>query len=147
MWKYRNSAWDKINIRPLAQWSWWEEEHDYHEHAYIYILKEKKLSYAFWGEVIINVCYMLNMSPTKILDMVPKETWSSHTIYVKHLRIFGSLCFKHITYQQRKKLEDKNESMILLDYHTSSYYKLYNTFTQRIVASINVIINKHGCWN
>ncbi|GAU43236.1 hypothetical protein TSUD_241260 [Trifolium subterraneum] len=107
------------------------------------ILKEKGLPNEFWGEAVTIACYVLNKSPTKILDKVPEEIWNGSTPSVKYLRVFGSLCYRHIPDQKRKKLDDK---LILVGYHTAGSYKLYNPMTKKIVASRDVTIDEKSQW-
>lgn len=79
--------------------------------------------------------------------MVHETIWISHIPYVKYLRIFGSLCHKHVWDQIRMKLEDKSEFMVLLSRHTACSWKLYNSPTQRIVASWDFTIKEQEWWN
>jgi len=52
----------------------------------------------------------LNKCPTKKLkEKVPKDIWTGRKPIVSHLRIFGSLFFKHGPGQRRRNLEDKNQ--------------------------------------
>ena len=59
------------------------------------MLNEENHPQDFWGEVVTIYCYVLNMILTKRLDIVSEEIWPGQIRYVKGLRIFGSLCFKH----------------------------------------------------
>ncbi|KEH40758.1 hypothetical protein MTR_1g034230 [Medicago truncatula] len=45
---------------------------------------------------------------------------------VQHLRVFGSLCLRHIPDQMRRKLDDKSQSMIFVGYHLTGAYKIYD---------------------
>ncbi|KAK2437282.1 putative mitochondrial protein [Trifolium repens] len=111
------------------------------------MLKEKKLPHSFWGEAVTTACYVLNKCPTKRLDKVPEAIWTGSTPSVQHLRVFGSLCYKHIPDQRRRKLDDKSEVLILVGYHTAGSYKLYNPLTQKISASRDVTVNEKEQWN
>jgi predicted nucleotidyltransferase len=73
---------------------------------------------------------------------VPKEAWCERKPSVKHFKVFGSLCYKHIPDARRSKLEDKSEIMILIGYHPTGAYKLYNPITQNIHISRDVIVNE-----
>lgn len=57
---------------------------------------------------------------------------------MNHFRIFGSLCFRHVPDQLRKKLDDKAQVMALLGYHSTSAYKLYDPNRQMIAISMDV---------
>ncbi|WJX50083.1 hypothetical protein P8452_36436 [Trifolium repens] len=85
------------------------------------IIHEKQLPKRFWGEAVSTAVYILNRSPTKrLVDKVPEEVWSKVKPSVSHLKVFGSLCYKHIPDVKRKKLDDKSEAMILVGYHRTA---------------------------
>lgn len=107
-----------------------------------WILKENNLPRDFWGKAITTSCYVFNMSLTKRFYIVPKEIWLGPTPYVKHLRILGSLHFKHIIHQRSKKLEDKSKVMIPMSYHFTGSYQLHNSLTKRIGAKRDITINR-----
>ena len=82
------------------------------------LLKDKLLPQKLWGEAVVTSVYLLSKFPTKRIEgKVPEEVWSGIKPFVNHLTIFGSLCFKHISDQGRRNLEDKSEAMILIGYH------------------------------
>ncbi|MCH95374.1 retrovirus-related pol polyprotein from transposon tnt 1-94, partial [Trifolium medium] len=102
----------------------------------------------FWGEAINTAAYLLNRCPTKRLQSkVPEEVWSGKKPQVTHLRIFGSLCFRHVPDEKRKKLEDKSEPMIIVGYHSAGSYRLYNPRTKKIVITRDVFIDENNSWN
>ena len=87
------------------------------------MLKQKKLPHSFWGEVVSTTTYLVNRCPTKRLkEKVPKKVWSGRKPLVSHLRIFGSICYKHISNAKRRKLEEKSEPMISIGYDVTSAY-------------------------
>jgi len=45
---------------------------------------------------------------------------------LEDLRVFGSVCYKHIPDARRKKLDRKIETMILVGYHATGSYRLQN---------------------
>lgn len=95
-------------------------------------IKQKNLPHNFWGEAVITTTYLWNRCSTKRLkEKVLEESWSSRKPTVGNLRVFGSLCFKHVPDERRKKLQDKSEAMILVGYHATSAYRLYNLAKQK----------------
>jgi hypothetical protein len=84
--------------------------------------------------------YVLNRCPTKQLDKVPEEVWKGRKQYVKHLRVFGSLCYKHVPEVRRKKLGDRSEPMIFVGYHETGAYRLYNPIKHTITLSREYVI-------
>lgn len=112
------------------------------------MLKEKELPQSLWGEAVSTATYVLNRCPTKRLkSQVPEEIWSSRKPSVKHLRIFGSLCYKHVPDVKRKKLQDKSEMVVLVGYHPTGAYRLYNPLTQKVSYSRDVLVDEARCWD
>jgi len=64
-------------------------------------LKQKNMPHMFWGEAVNTSTYILNKCPTKKLkNKVPEEALSGRKPSVKHLKVFGSICCKHILEKQ-----------------------------------------------
>ena len=66
---------------------------------------------------------------------------------MKHLRVFRSLCFKHVPDERRKKLQDKSVPMILVGYHPIGAYRLYDPLTHKIFINKDVVIDEDGSWD
>ena len=85
--------------------------------------KQKNFPKSLWGEAVSTAVYILNRCPTKILkNKVPEEVWSGKRPSVSHLKVFGSMCYKHVPDVRRRKLDDKSEPMILVGYHKTGAY-------------------------
>ncbi|RDX87961.1 hypothetical protein CR513_30501, partial [Mucuna pruriens] len=111
-----------------------------------YMLKDKKMPKQFRGEAVSTAAYILNRSPTKSLnDVTPEEVWSGKPA-VSHFRVFGSLCFKHILDERRKKLDDKGQPMIFLGYNSTGAYKLYSPTSKKVVLSKDIAIDESKGW-
>jgi len=79
------------------------------------MIKQKNLPHKFWGEAVTTAAYIINQCPTKKLNLkVPEEAWCGRNPNVKHFKVFGSLCYKHVLDARRSKLEGKSEFMILI---------------------------------
>jgi len=112
------------------------------------MIKGKRMPHYFWGEETSIAVYILNRCPTKRLQgYTPEEAWSEKKPSVSHFRIFSSLCFKHAPKQIRKKLDDKAEPMILIGYHPTGAYKLYDPRMWKAVISRDVLIDETKGWN
>jgi len=61
--------------------------------------------------------------------------------------VFGSTYYRYIPNERRKKLDDKNESIILIGYHPIGAYELYDPLKQQVVISIDVIIDEATSWS
>jgi len=64
---------------------------------------------------------------------------------VKHLKIFGSLCYRHVPDQLRRKLDNKSQVMIMVGYHSTGAYKLYDPNNKKIVFSKDVKFDETKC--
>lgn len=72
------------------------------------MLKGKNFSKELWGETISTTTYFLNRYPTKKLENVPpEEAWSRFKPNLNHLRVFGSVAYRHVPRQLINKLDDK----------------------------------------
>jgi hypothetical protein len=92
--------------------------------------------------------YILNKCPTKKLESkVPEEAWSGRKPSVKHFKVFGSLCYKHVPDVKRSKLDDKSEFMIFIGYHCTSAYKLVNPITNKVFLSRDVKVFESEAWD
>lgn len=107
------------------------------------LIREKKLPQMLWAEAVSTVVYILNRCPTKKIEgKVPWEVWTGLKPSVSHLRVFGSLAYAHVMEQKRTKLEYRGETMVLMGYHDTWAYKLYDPRRQRMVLRIDVVIRK-----
>ncbi|GAU30874.1 hypothetical protein TSUD_15600 [Trifolium subterraneum] len=111
------------------------------------MLKGKGLPKNFWGEAVNAAAYVLNRCPTqKMKDNTPEELWTGHKPSVKHLRIFGSICYRHIPDEKRRKLDDKSEQLILIGYDATGAYKMYNPNSKKVVISTDVVVDEKSQW-
>lgn len=107
------------------------------------MLKGKNLPKELWGEAVSTAAYLLNRCLTKKLENItPEEVWSGFKPSLSHLRVFGSVAFRHIPGQLRKKLDDKGEKLLLVGYHPTGGYKLFDMSSKRIVVSRDVIVDE-----
>jgi transposase InsO family protein len=112
------------------------------------MLKGKHLPKELWCEAVSTATYILNRCPTKRLNgITPEEAWSGSKPSVEHLKVFGSIAYKHVPDQLRKKLNDKSEVMILVGYHITGGYKLYDPVNKVTVISRDVVFDELKEWD
>lgn len=104
------------------------------------MLYEKKLPKFLWVEVVNTSAYLLNRLPTKSLQgKTPIEAWFSDKPSIKHLVIFGSLCYLHVPSFKRENLGEKAEKGIHISYATETKgYRIYSLGKKKIVISRDV---------
>lgn len=66
---------------------------------------------------------------------------------MRHLKVFGLVCYKHVLDKVRKNLDDKSETLILVGYHPTGAYRLYDPKKKRIVMSRDVIVDESAIFN
>ncbi|KAI5352878.1 hypothetical protein L3X38_005770 [Prunus dulcis] len=98
------------------------------------LLLEKKIPFDFWAKAVNISLYILNRCPTKALSKrTPFEAYSGRKPGVKHLKVFGSLCYAHVPKQQRQKLDFASKRCIFLGYGSCEKgYRLYNIETGKL---------------
>jgi len=112
------------------------------------MLKQRSMPNSLRGDAVATAAYVLNRCPTKRLkNKVHEEVWSGKKPYVNHLRVFGSICYKHVPDARRKQLDDKCEAMILVGYHKTGAYRLYNPIIGKVIISKDIIIDENESWN
>ncbi|CAL5337215.1 unnamed protein product [Camellia sinensis] len=84
------------------------------------MLKMAKLPKPFWGEAVRVACYLINRSPSVLLNFeIPEKVWSGREISYSHLRLFGCKAFAHVSKEHRQKLDDKATPCIFIDHATN----------------------------
>jgi len=63
------------------------------------------------------------------------------------MRIVGSHCFQHVPDQLRKKLDDIEIPLILIGYHSTRGYKLFDPVNCKVLNNIDVVVDQTTCRN
>ena len=72
------------------------------------MLKMTKQPKSFWAEAVQTACYLINRSPSVLLDFdIPKRMWKGEDASYAHLKVFGCKTFAHVPEEQRLKLDNK----------------------------------------
>lgn len=109
----------------------------------INMLKGKNLTKNLLGETVSRAAYFLNRFPTKNLEKITtEENYSGFKLNLNHLRIFGFMAYRHVSGLLRKKLDDKGEMMILVRYHPTRSYKLFEVENKRIMIIRDVLVDE-----
>ena len=113
------------------------------------MLHDKKLSKVFWAEAVYTAVYLINRCPTKaVWNKTPIEAWNRRKPSVKHLRIFGCICYAQVPKEKRYKLDEASEKCIFIGYSTQSKgYKLYSLKTKKVIVSRDVLFDENATWN
>ena len=98
------------------------------------LLFEKKLPKKFWAEAVNTAVYLLNRLPTRALkDQTSYEAWFNKKPEVKHLKVFGCVCYSLIPEVKRGKLDEKASVGIFLGYSTvTKGYRIFNLKDEKV---------------
>ncbi|RDX67232.1 hypothetical protein CR513_53919, partial [Mucuna pruriens] len=101
------------------------------------MLKSKNLPSFLHGEAVSTTAYILNRSPTKLEGITLEEAWIGVKPNVTHLRIFRSVCSRNISGQP---------THILVGYHSTRGYKLYESESGQVSTNRNIICDEIRSW-
>jgi hypothetical protein len=111
------------------------------------LLKQRGMPTVFWGEAVLTAVYILNCSPTKVLNgRTPYEAWHGRKPAVSHLRVFGCFTFAkelgHIG-----KLDDRSTLGVFIGYaEVSKAYRILEPGTQRVCTTRDVVFDEGRGW-
>ncbi|KAI5335543.1 hypothetical protein L3X38_025676 [Prunus dulcis] len=113
------------------------------------MIHAKELPYTLWCEAVNTSVYLLNRSPTRALEnTTPFEKFSGRKPGVKHLKVFGSVCYSLIPGKLRNKLEATSAIGVFIGYGTCEKgYRILNPATQKVLLSRDVVFDEHGKWD
>nr|GEW42758.1 retrovirus-related Pol polyprotein from transposon TNT 1-94 [Tanacetum cinerariifolium] len=104
------------------------------------MLSASQLPLFFWAEAIATACYTQNRSiiiPNH--DKTPYHIINDRKPFIKHLHIFGCICYITRDGKNLDKMKEKGDQCILVGYSTQSKgYRVYNKRTRMIVESIHI---------
>jgi hypothetical protein len=102
------------------------------------------LGQEFWAEVVGTTCYLVNQSPSVMLDdKTPHEVWSAKKPSLQHLRVFGCDAYVHVPKENRSKMDKKAEKCIFIGYKDGvKGYKIWNLETKNTVYNRDVVFRE-----
>jgi hypothetical protein len=70
----------------------------------------------FWAEAVVTTCYLVNRSPSSMLDnKTPQEVWTGKKPSLTHVKVFCCEAYCHVPNESRSKL-DKAKKCIFIGY-------------------------------
>jgi hypothetical protein len=112
------------------------------------MLNEKNLPNYFWAEVVANVVYIMNRTPTATVHgITPEEKFTGNKPDVSHLRVFSCIAHVHVLDEKISKLDPKAEKCIFIGYSLEQKgYRCFNPSTRKLQVSRNVVFNEMVSW-
>ena len=91
------------------------------------LLSKAKLPNSLWGETLLTVAHVINLSPVVALQDVTNSVWYGNDVSYEHLRVFGCKAFVHVPKDERSKLDAKTSQCIFIGYGLDEFgYRLYD---------------------
>eukprot|EP00253_Pinus_taeda_P001763 PITA_01763 len=102
------------------------------------------LGHEFWAEVVETTCYLVNRSPSSVLeDKTPQEVWIGKKPSLSHLRVFGCDAYVHAKGETNQSWHSKFEKCIFIGYKDGlKGYKLWNPVTRKVVYIQDVVFRE-----
>lgn len=103
------------------------------------MLTDAQLPNMFWAEAVNAANYIQNRVLTRSTNRTPYELWYERRADTRHMNIFGSKCFVHVSGEERRKLDNTATEMILVGYdEQSKAYRCYDMVNRKVKISRDV---------
>lgn len=92
---------------------------------------------SFWAKTVYTAVYLINRCPTKVVcKQTPFEAWRGRNPQIRHLRVFGCICYAQIPKTNSYKLDEASEKFICVGYSTMlKGYRLFSLKTNKITLA------------
>jgi len=99
---------------------------------------------SFWAESVNHAAFLVNRSPSKLLDSkCAEEVWSGKDIDYSTLKVFGCKAYVHIPSDERNKLKPKSLECIFLGFEKGvKAYRLWDPKNKKKVLSRDVVFDE-----
>jgi histone deacetylase 1/2 len=99
---------------------------------------------AFWAEALHTATHLLNIRPTKPLDLkTPHESLYHTPPSYDHLRVYGCLCYPNLSTAIPHKLAPRSPPCVFIRYPSEHKgYRCYHIPTKRVYTSRHVTFDE-----
>ena len=110
------------------------------------MLNSKKLSTRLWAKVVNTTRYTINRVYLRPgTTKTPYEIWKGKKSNLSYFHIFGWTCYILNDREKLGKFQFQSDKGVFLNYSLNSYaYIVYNSRTQTIMESINVVTDDYN---
>jgi hypothetical protein len=105
------------------------------------MLDDARLSKIYWAFAVSMAVYFKNRTLTRsVVGKTPYEAWHGKQPLLKHLHVFGSSAFVHVSKVKRYKLDYRATPGIFVRYSISTkQYFVYNHLARMLHRSRDVV--------
>ncbi|KAI5333988.1 hypothetical protein L3X38_024121 [Prunus dulcis] len=113
------------------------------------MMTEKGIPVIFWAEAVSTAVYLQNRCFTTFVSRkTPFEAFTGRKPGIKHLKVFGCICYIHVPSPLRQKFDDKARKGVFVGYGSCEKgYRVYDLQSKKIVLSRSVIFSEDKSWN
>ncbi|CAL2243102.1 unnamed protein product [Prunus armeniaca] len=103
----------------------------------------------FWAEAVSTAVYLQSRCfTTSVSSKTPFEAFTGRKSGIKHLKVFGCICYTHVPSPLRQKFDDKARKGVFMGYGSfEKGYRVYDLQSKKIVLSRSVIFSEEKSWN
>ena len=93
---------------------------------------------SFWGYALETAVYILNIVPSKSIEVTPYKIRTNKKPYLSYMKVWG--CLAYVKRTMSDKLEARSEKCLYVGYPKETRgYQYYNTLEQRLFVSKHVV--------
>ncbi|KAI5312594.1 hypothetical protein L3X38_041767 [Prunus dulcis] len=110
---------------------------------------EKGITVIFWAEAVSTAVYLQNRCfTTSVSSKTPFEAFTGRKPGIKHLKVFGCICYTHVPSPLRQKFDDKARKGVFMGYGSCEKgYRVYDLQSKKIVLLRSVNFSEDKSWN
>lgn len=99
----------------------------------------------FWGECVMAACYLINRTPSSVLDFkTPYECLFGKEPNLSAIRVMGCLCYAHNQKSKGEKFDSRSRRCIFLGYpFAKKGWLLYDLEKRELLVSCDVDFYEH----
>ena len=103
-----------------------------------------RLPKVFWAEIVNTVGFIINRSPSLVIDFeILEEVWSGRSVDYSSLKFFCCLAYVHVQSGERSKLDLKSRKCVFIGFERGvKGYRLWDPISKKTVTNKDVIFDE-----
>ena len=103
-----------------------------------------RLPKVFWAEIVNTVGFIINRSPSLVIDFeILEEVWSGRLVDYSSLKFFCCLAYVHVQSGERSKLDLKSRKCVFIGFERGvKGYRLWDPISKKTITNKDVIFDE-----